>query len=1085
MHEIFITAAPVGAVPRSIEPLGPKYLSAALVRHIGGLEAALESRNGWEPVAPGGLLASESTRIPAGADFLRAIAPTAEQLERWRREAGLHARDGVFQYHPDGPVLRQLDAAWFARIGSEKASRELVVHLTGQGWTSDGAGGLAWPHAGAVESYIPPNLVHQLHSCGTGVVEGLADAGWCHAGTGFALSGKGATCWLPVAPAAIVDECVAAVREGAAILHLHTRERGGQAWKLPWSSLSLPTGPQSNRIVPGDYEAIVPRLRAQVPLAILNLSTSVRGGGDSDSAIRREHLRPYEPDGTPPELSSLSPGEVLFQSGGGYLNTPDFLQRQLDHARTLGIRPEIEVFNHTILQNTLEDFRPRLEEAGSPCLLMLVAGVDQYRRAGEAFEDDSLIPAVQRQAIFALLQAGDAPGIDRALDMAAAALAPVVEQIRHRLPTARISVLMPGPMQQLLPRLAVRLQLDGVRVGLEDGLTVPDRNVPGGLRKGRTAEQVRWLREELEALGCRVLSAEATRQALRMPSSAETLFLGAMEATASLAGAGGPAPASPMEALVHALAPLRPAFERREQWLRAQLSRHGRGDPANAAATARDLIRQAGLYVRYFIEERERYPMQGARAFRNPYEIQPLNHARELLLEAGQDASFYEEALQRLAARAGVAPGSFLAPPSQRKGRDLRFIEYIASLPCRLGQDRMEVEHFGLRRLQGYNAFMANLFLGMEEAYRGLRARSEAEPKSQGILAFHADTGDTIDPRNLQDELGRSQWVVLPCTTDTHYAEGIRQANKLAAAFLSFLRNVVPSHAAALHVIGFVHAGQDHEGLPLVEASLLHHRFLLGTDRHAGIVSHASRLLYEAILLPRLVQEPERLMRRMDGTVARAAGLPLHEDGSAARRVDPRAVAGTPPLRFLAHSSGIAALQQMDNAMRQDMEALGYSALEQKTLFHRNVVVSFASTADIRTDLPGTPTVDITAYNDVRSMAGTTTPDYALGDSHRRAQARAARAAGYRYEATRWKLIEDAGGKTLLRRMGVFLQDDPARLDDGHALRRYLQGAPDEIHHLIRQLHWNSDAPHFDGTLRRMAPQEALQPQPQQRQHRP
>ncbi len=126
---------------------------------------------------------------------------------------------------------------------------------------------------------------------------------------------------------------------------------------------------------------------------------------------------------------------MLFQSGGGYLNTPDFLQRQLDHARTLGIRPEIEVFNHTILQNTLEDFRPRLEEAGSPCLLMLVAGVDQYRRAGEAFEDDSLIPAVQRQAIFALLQAGDAPGIDRALDMAAAALAPVVEQIRHRLPT--------------------------------------------------------------------------------------------------------------------------------------------------------------------------------------------------------------------------------------------------------------------------------------------------------------------------------------------------------------------------------------------------------------------------------------------------------------------------------------------------------------------------------------------------------------------------------------------------------------------------------------------------------------------------
>ncbi|BFO57126.1 3-keto-5-aminohexanoate cleavage protein [Acidovorax sacchari] len=1083
MHEIFITAAPVGAVPRRIEPLGPKYLSAALVRHIDGLEAALGNRNGWEPVAAGGLLASESTRIPAGADFIRAIAPTAELLERWRREAGLHAQDGVFQYHPDSPVLRQLDAAWFARIGSAEASRELVVHLTGQGWTSDGEGGLAWTHAGAVESYIPPDLVHLLHACGTSVVEALADAGWCHASTGFALSGKGASCWLPVAPAAIVDECVAAVREGAAILHLHTRERGGQAWKLPWSSLSLLTGAQPNRIVPDDYEAIVPRLRAQIPLAILNLSTSVRGGGDSDSAIRREHLRPYEPDGTPPELSSLSPGEVLFQSGGGYLNTPNFLQQQLDHARRHGIRLEIEVFNHTILQKTLEDFRTHLEGAGTPCLLMLVAGVDQYRRAGEAFEDDSLIPAVQRQAIFALLQAGGAPGIDRALDMAVAALAPVVEQIRRRLPTARISVLMPGPMQQLLPRVAVHLQLDGVRVGLEDGLTVPDRDLPGGLRKGRTAQQVRWIREELEALGCQVLSAEATRQALHMPSSAETLFLAAMKATASLAGADGAGTASPMEALAHALAPLRPAFERREQWLRAQLSRHGHGDPANAAATARDLIRQAGLYVRHFIEERDRYPMQGARAFRNPYEIQPLNHAWELLLEAGHDASFYEEALQRLAVRAGVAPGSFLTPPSQRKGRDLRFLEYIASLPCRLGHDRLQVEHFGLRRLPGYNAFMATLFLGMEEAYRRLRTHSESEPKSQGILAFQADTGDTIDPRDLQGELGRSQWVVLPCTTDTHYAEGIRQAKKLAAAFLSFLRSALPSHAAALYVVGFVHTGQDRDGQPLVEASLLHHRFLLGTDRHADVVSHASRLLYEAILLPRLVQEPERLMRHMDGTVARTAGLPLYEDGSAARRADPRTVAGTPPLRFLAHSSGIAALQQMDNAMRQDMQALGYSAQEHRALFHRNVVVSFASTADIRTDLPGTPTVDITAYNDVRSMAGTTTPDYVQGDRHRRAQARAAEAAGYRYEATHWKLIEDAGGKALLRRMGVFLQDDPARLDDGHALRRYLQGAPDGIHHLIRQLHWNSDAPHFDGTLRRIASAEAPQPQPQ-RQHR-
>ncbi|MFD2299676.1 hypothetical protein QRO11_04900 [Paracidovorax citrulli] len=35
-----------------------------------------------------------------------------------------------------------------------------------------------------------------------------------------------------------------------------------------------------------------------------------------------------------------------------------------------------------------------------------------------------------------------------------------------------------------------------------------------------------------------------------------------------------------------------------------------------------------------------------------------------------------------------------------------------------------------------------------------------------------------------------------------------------------------------------------------------HYAEASGTDRHAGIVSHASRLLCEAILLPRLVRNP-------------------------------------------------------------------------------------------------------------------------------------------------------------------------------------------------------------------------------------
>lgn len=1073
MQDIFITAAPVGAVPRRIEPCHPKYLPEALVLHVPGLQAALERHPSWEAVAHGGLVASA---LAQAADITGTATFTAVQPGRQDDAACPLALESRLSRALAGePSLRHLGASWFARITPPAAASELVLHLTGQGWKADGAGGLAWELPGPVESYLPPHLADLLDAGGAGLTDGLIAAGWRNAGTGHAVSGKGASCWLPITPEDIVQECAAAAQEGATILHLHTRERNDEeVWALPWPCPPVALGSQANRIVPEDYDAIVPRLRAAVPLALLNLSTSARGGGDPDGAGRREHLKPYDPDGTAPEMSSLSPGEVLFQGGGGYPNTPAFLERQLLHARMHGIRPEIEVFNHTILQETLGPFKARLIDAGTPCLLMLVAGVDQHRRAGDALEDDSLIPVDQRKQIFHCLQAGDAAGIGQALDMTVAALAPIVQEIRRRLPEARISALMPGPMQRLLPRAAVRLGLDGVRTGLEDGLAVPDADVPGGLRKGRTAEQVRWLREELEALGCRVLSAEATRRALHMPASVETLFTAAMEATAHLAPTSSLPPDGPMAAVAQALRPLRPAFERREHWLREQLeslARHGEGDAAHAAATARGLIRQAGLTVRCFIEERERYPAGDGRIFRRMHDIQPLNYAWELLQEAGQDASVYQHALEELATEAGADPGSLLTPEHQRKDPDLRFLEYLASLPCRFSTDRQEVEHLGLRLLPGYNAFMATLFKGMEDAYRRMRARSEAAPKSAGILAFHADTGSPVDPGTVRQELDRSHWVVLPCTTDTHYPEGIRQARKLAATFLLHLERLLPRQAGPLRIIGFVHTGLDAEGEPLIEASLLHHRFLLGADRHAGIVSHASRLLYEALLLPRLVEQPERLLRTAAGTVARnAAGLALYEDGSAARRIDSRAVADSSPLRFLAHSSGIAALQQMDNAMREDMDRMGYSLHEQAELFNRNVVVSFASTADIHHDLPGTPVVDITAYNDLRSMAGTTTPDYVIDGPFRRQQARRADSADHRYDGGTWKLIQKLRGRTVLRRTAVFLRHDPAGLDDGHSLRRYLEGAPEAIAHVLAQLHQGAGAPRFDFTLQRLAP---------------
>ena len=67
------------------------------------------------------------------------------------------------------------------------------------------------------------------------------------------------------------------------------------------------------------------------PLAILNLSTSVRGGENSEGSIRREHLKAYVPNELAPEMCSLSPAEVIFTDGTGYQNSPTFHEQQLSH----------------------------------------------------------------------------------------------------------------------------------------------------------------------------------------------------------------------------------------------------------------------------------------------------------------------------------------------------------------------------------------------------------------------------------------------------------------------------------------------------------------------------------------------------------------------------------------------------------------------------------------------------------------------------------------------------------------------------------------------------------------------------------
>ncbi|WCM87291.1 3-keto-5-aminohexanoate cleavage protein [Acidovorax sp. NCPPB 3576] len=1043
----------MGAVPQQALAHEPKFLPARAIEAADAQGAGLADRlaaDGWEAVPAGGLGLSDSLQAPL-PDGL-----AGEGVQPVRRLG-------------DSDDRRHLPGAALRRIASARTARELVLTLTSQGWgVVAGQGDLAW-HADTVETYLPPALVAALRAEAPQLLDTLRERGWTDPGAGHWNPGRTASPHLPIAPDAIVAHSVAAVREGAAIVHLHTRDCSGQQpVHVPGVAVPVRLGRQANHIVESQYAAIVPRLHQVAPSAILNLSTSVRGGAaDFESPVRRVHLRAYGAQQRAPEMGSFSPGPVIFQAGGGYENPPAFLAAQIAHCRQWGVRPEVEVFNGAILDGALGPYQAGLRSVAAPLLFMLVVGVDQHRRLPQGgVRDDSLLPVQERKDILRLLADGSAEAFEQALAQAVARLRPVVARIRAECPGAKVSALVPGPMIVLLPRLAVALGLDGVRVGLEDALNVPDPEVAGGWRRGTTAEQVRYVREQLQALGATVLTAEETRVALDMPHPDVAVLQAAIARLQPLAATVPlDRPRAMAEAVLAALSLLKPAYAARESRFLDALEAAAALLPADpqaqgAADLALAALRDHGLYARFFVEERDRYPREGAAAFRHVYPLQALNFVRELLAERQRPGGRWDAALQAMATEAGLPPHAYQVRPAQFKGQDLRFLEFLTSIPCRYTEGRTDIAHTAIRGEPGYSAAMAVLFEAIHERAVALRAASEAEPKNAGIRVYPdaprsggLDVPADMDVAAVQGAIARGAWIVLPSTPTTHYPEGLKLSTGLTATFARFLERT----QATAEVLGIAHSGIDADGTVLIESSMLHNRFTLNTKAHAQVVSHSSRLIYERVVLPRLVAQPRALAWNASGLVERdAAGMPMNRDGRAAGRLSFQGIEDLARLHFLAHSSGIATIQQIDNAARTDLQRLGYSVQEQEEIFNRSVALSFASACDVNLSVLGTPIVDVTALNDVRSVAGTTTPDYLCGSGsglwslaplipHRDDEA-------FRYGNAHWILRKGEQKKLLLRLAGVVLREDPVRLHDGHSIRRYLEGAPASLVELVALL---------------------------------
>jgi 3-keto-5-aminohexanoate cleavage enzyme len=128
---------------------------------------------------------------------------------------------------------------------------------------------------------------------------------------------------LPVTPEQIVEDAVACIDAGAAIVHLHARRPDeSPAWERD------------------AYAAFIPAIRELRPEAVLCVSTS---GRDVAELERRADVLDLDGDAKP-DMASLTLGSLNFRREAS-VNAPDTIVALAERMAARGIRPELEIFD--------------------------------------------------------------------------------------------------------------------------------------------------------------------------------------------------------------------------------------------------------------------------------------------------------------------------------------------------------------------------------------------------------------------------------------------------------------------------------------------------------------------------------------------------------------------------------------------------------------------------------------------------------------------------------------------------------------------------------------------------------------------
>jgi 3-keto-5-aminohexanoate cleavage enzyme len=192
--------------------------------------------------------------------------------------------------------------------------------------------------------------------------------------------GKEANPNLPEQPNEIAESAYACYNEGAAIAHIHARDKSGKS-----------TGEVEV------FHDIKKRVRAKCNI-IIAFST---GGGPGLTVEQR--LQSAMAD---PEICSLNMGSLVRYDGTVWQNTPSQLEKWATILKERGIKPELEVYSHTMFQEIESLVSKGLVE--KPYFINLVLGMMGRQGVLSATQKNllSLIEYLPEECIFNVTAVG-------------------------------------------------------------------------------------------------------------------------------------------------------------------------------------------------------------------------------------------------------------------------------------------------------------------------------------------------------------------------------------------------------------------------------------------------------------------------------------------------------------------------------------------------------------------------------------------------------------------------------------------------------------------------------------------------------